>query len=206
MEKNSTAIIDKSYFRKLASRDHEEISKYLPYEYDDSTGTCLLSVWGDQYIIHLDEFKIECVTKTSHYPDGLFFLFIIFYLVHAKGNTIKEEWISEKDMPGGATFFRGPHKIPTHLIARQFNNDIKAFGERCVELGGVELDLADAAYRFEIVPCIPVAVLMWQGDEDFPPEAKILYDKTIMEYLTFDIIFSLAVEICARVGCVTSRE
>lgn len=60
--------------------------------------------------------------------------------------------------------------------------------------------MADAAYRFIVTPRIPVAVLYWKGDDEFPPEAKILYDRTITEHLTSDIIFALAVEICARIG------
>jgi hypothetical protein len=110
------------------------------------------------------------------------------------------EWISEKDLPGGPTFFRGPHEIPTHLISERFGNDIDAFKRKCAQLSGVPLDMADAAYRFDIVSNIPVAVLLWAGDDEFQPEAKVLYDRTISRHLTLDIIFSLAVEICARIG------
>jgi hypothetical protein len=60
--------------------------------------------------------------------------------------------------------------------------------------------MADAAYSFEITPRIPVAVQFWNGDDEFPPESKILFDKTITEHLTPDIIFCLAVEICLRIS------
>jgi hypothetical protein len=58
--------------------------------------------------------------------------------------------------------------------------------------------MADVAYRFDIVPRIPVGVLYWQGDEDFPAEAKILYDQTITAHLASDIVYALAVGICER--------
>jgi hypothetical protein len=45
-----------------------------------------------------------------------------------------------------------------------------------------------------------VAVLYWAGDDDFPPESKLLYDKTITEHLASDILFALAVEICKKIG------
>ena len=60
--------------------------------------------------------------------------------------------------------------------------------------------MADAAYRFSITAHIPVSVLYWIGDEEFPPEAKILYDRTITEHLSLDIVFALATEICTRIG------
>jgi hypothetical protein len=60
--------------------------------------------------------------------------------------------------------------------------------------------MADAAYGFSITEHLPAAVLYWKGDDDFPPEAKIIFDKTIATDLPLDIVFSLAVEICRRIG------
>jgi hypothetical protein len=60
--------------------------------------------------------------------------------------------------------------------------------------------MADAAFSFSITPDIPVAVLYWIGDEDFPAEVKILYDRSITELLSLDILFALAVGVCARIG------
>ena len=110
------------------------------------------------------------------------------------------EWISEKDLPGGPTFFRGPHLLPTNLISNRFGNDLQSFCERCKKLGGTQLQLADAAFSFIITKDIPVAVLYWIGDEEFPAEAKILYDKSIAEPLPLDIVFALAFEVCNRIG------
>ena len=63
--------------------------------------------------------------------------------------------------------------------------------------------MADAAYRFEITPRIPVAVLYWNGDDDLPAESKLLYDQTITEHLASDIVWALAVGICERLGGAT---
>ena len=49
-------------------------------------------------------------------------------------------------------------------------------------------------------PRIPVAVLLWEEDGDFPDESKILFDRSIAEHLALDIIFGLTVEICTRVA------
>jgi hypothetical protein len=49
-------------------------------------------------------------------------------------------------------------------------------------------------------PRIPVAVLLWDGDEDFSAESKVLFDRSIAEHLTLDIIFSLADIVCRRVA------
>jgi hypothetical protein len=135
-------------------------------------------------------------------PHEYFDLLAMYYLLSAKDTSLIGEWISEKDLPGGPTFFRGPHRIPTDLITGQFNNDLQEFKNRCEQLGGTPIDMADAAYCFSITPDIPVVVLYWIGDEDFPAEAKILYDRSVAELLSLDILFALAVGVCTRIGTV----
>ncbi len=70
----------------------------------------------------------------------------------------------------------------------------------CEQYGGTKLDLADAAFSFFITPKVPVAVLFWQGDPEFPTEAKLLYDTTIVRHLASDIIYALAVGMCEQLG------
>jgi hypothetical protein len=45
-----------------------------------------------------------------------------------------------------------------------------------------------------------VAVLLWQGDAEFPAEAKLLYDATIARHLASDIVYALAVGVCEQLG------
>jgi hypothetical protein len=206
MVNNTTSIVDRTYFDQLAKKDSKALCRQTPCKYDEENKKYTISVWGDDYNIYPHEFKIDCIKKGYWDPHEFFYLFIIYYLLNFKDVKIKNEWISEKDIPGGTTFFRGPHEIPTSIISKQYKNDINAFSERCIELGGDLLDLADSAYGFNIVPQIPIAVLYWEGDEDFFPEAKILYDKTMIDYLPSDILFSLAVEVCARIGNVSISQ
>ncbi len=200
MGNSSDTIVDKIHFENLAKCDPVDICRQPLCKYDDVNKKYSISVWGDDYNICPSEFKIERVQSENSDPNELFFLFIIYYLLNYKDIQITKEWISEKDIPGGVTFFRGPHEIPTDFISKKYKNNIKAFRKKCIELGGIEIDMADAAYKFDIVPQIPVVVLYWEGDDDFPAEAKILYDRTIINHLTLDIVFSLAVEVCARIG------
>ena len=195
-----TNSINKIHFQELAKQDPVDVCRRALCKYDDVKKFYTLSVWGDEYVIYPHKFKIECISKNHQSPHEYFYLFIIHYLLKSKDIEISKEWISEKDIPGGATFFRGPHEIPTHLIYKRYSNDIKEFRKRCEQLHGIPLDIADAAYSFKITSHIPVAVLYWEGDNEFSPEAKILYDKTITEHLASDIIYALAVEICTRIG------
>lgn len=195
-----TGIVDDIYFKELAEKGRLDICKRALCRYDDKKKCYVISVWGDEYELFPDERRIDLLNKTIQKPHDFFYLFIVYSLLKSKGTKAAGEWISEKDLPGGPTFFRGPHEMPTRLISQRFGNDIDAFKNRGLALHGITLDMGDAAFRFDIMPDIPVAVLYWAGDDEFPPEAKILYDKSISEKLTLDIVFALAVGICARIG------
>ncbi len=193
-------LIDKSYFLELASTSPDSICKRLPCTYNTAEGNYSISLWGDEYCIDPKKMTIYC-TATPDKPSHEYFpLFIIYYLLKTQPFTANNEWISENDIPGGSTFFRGPHLVPTNDMSERFGNDIDAFSDKCKKLGGTPLEMADASFSIEIAPQLHVAVLYWVGDEDFPAEAKILYDKTISDLFPLDIVFALAVEVCTRIG------
>lgn len=192
-------MIDSIHFDDLVKLDPLEVCKRTQCRYLPGEGYTL-AMWGENYRVAPQAATIHKIEPEPTPEHGYLGLFLLHYLLGTEAIELDAEWISEKEIPGGATFFRGPHELPTHLITKRFNNDLEAFGQRCEALHGSPLEMADAAFRFEIVPQVPVAALYWCGDEDFPPEAKLLFDKGIGRYLAADVVFALAVGICERLG------
>jgi len=192
--------IDKSYFTELTGQNPTDICRQALCDYDSENKFYTVRLWTNEYRVDPVQYTIAGVSDNFTAPHEYFYLFIIYYLLKAKNICMAGEWISDKDITGGSTFFRGPHNIPTDLICNRFHNDIEAFKKRCTQLQGTASDMADASFTFKIAPRIPVTVLYWQGDEDFPPEAKLLYDGSITKHLSLDIIFAMAVEVCSRIG------
>jgi hypothetical protein len=195
-----TELIDRVYFQELSEQNPMDVCRRALCSYDEINKFYTVSVWGERYKIYPHQFRIEYFNKGRERFHPYLDLFAVHYLLHAKEIEPANQWISEKDIPGGSTFFRGPHEIPTNLITVRFDSDIEGFNAKCEQLMGLPLLLADAAFAFKITPRIPVAVLYWAGDDEFPTESKILYDKTIAEQLASDIIYALAVGVCERVG------
>lgn len=198
-------LIDDRYFQELSEAPPNDICRNAGCKYNKDTKTYSMIVWGDKFIINPAEKTIKNVSDNFISHD-YFALFVIYYLLNAKETIMQNEWISEKDIPGGSTFFRGPHEIPTSWISEKFNNRLSDFKLVCEKTGGIELKKADAAFYFLITPRLPISLLFWDGDEDFPPEAKIMYDKSMIALLSLDIIFALAVAICDRIGKAESEK
>ncbi len=195
-----TNSIDTCHFQDLAGKDPEDVCRRALCSYDINEKSYTLTIWGEEYGIYPELSKVRRLRDDKPNINIFLSLFIVHYLLTSKAIPVSKEWISEKDIPGGVAFFRGPHAIPTHLIEKRYGDNIGAFRKTCEQLDGILLDMADKAYSFRIAPRIPAAVLLWKGDDEFPAESKILFDKTIGEHVALDIIFALTVEICTRVA------
>ena len=51
----------------------------------------------------------------------------------------------------------------------------------------------DASVKIFPFPRVPVVLLIWKHDEEFPARADILFDSTCSEHLPTDIIWSTAI-------------
>ena len=48
-------------------------------------------------------------------------------------------------------------------------------------MGAAKVNHGDAGYQFELLPGFFIQILIWQGDEEFPPNAQILYSDNFAE-------------------------
>lgn len=195
-----TTHVDPLFFAELAAAAPPDVCRRSLCRYDAGQQCYTLSVWGDAYAVYPHESRVDRLSHHMGPAHAYLDLFIVHYLLHAKAVDVSNQWISEKDIPGGAAFFRGPHEIPANLIARRYGNDIEGFISGCRRLQGVPLDMADAAFAFHAAPRIPVAVLYFVGDEEFTAESRLLFDRSITAHLAADIVYALAVDTCERLS------
>ena len=191
-----TDFLEENHFIDITPATAEALCQGKDCTYDPKKNIFTMQLWNSRFEIDCNQKQITA--RTPAQTHDYFVIFIIHYLrCTAVGETIGT-WISEKDFPGGVTFFRGPHQIPTNLISNRFGNNSDAFAMVCQKLGGQQLAMGDQAYAFDIAPGIKVALVYWLGDDEFPPEATLLYDQNLQHRYPLDVIFSLAVEICYR--------
>jgi hypothetical protein len=143
------------------------------------------------------------IVEISPKPDRLlteeFQILLIRYLVARNGGPIDHVDASEKDFPGGVTFFQGPHALQVRPIARRYGRDPEGFEARGRELGGVPAPYGDKAIRFEPFPQIPVTYVLWKADDEFPASVSVLFDRSITRWFELDMIFTLVWVLTERV-------
>ena len=101
--------------------------------------------------------------------------------------------IDFREVPDGGGFywsaFVSRAKKP---LLETFGQDLELYLKVAQSLGGEPQNLGDAAARFLAFPLVPVTHVLWGGDEEFPPEANILFDQTISQHLSTEDIAALA--------------
>ncbi|MEW6530951.1 MAG: DUF3786 domain-containing protein [Thermodesulfobacteriota bacterium] len=128
-----------------------------------------------------------------------FQILIIRYLVAPNGGPVDHVDASEKDFPGGVTFFQGPHALHVRPIVRRYGQDPDAFVARGRQLGGLPVAYGDKAMRFEPFPQIPVTYVLWKADDEFPASVSVLFDKSIARWFELDMIFTLVWVLTERI-------
>ena len=112
-------FIDPIHFQDLSAKDPADVCCRAACRYDRADRSYTLSVWDEEIVIFPHQQKIESAANgNDRYP--LLHLFAIHYLLGSKDAEPSGTWISEKEIPGGTTFFRGPHRIPTEVISKSF--------------------------------------------------------------------------------------
>lgn len=110
------------------------------------------------------------------------------------------QWIDYRSLQHGAVVGAHLAKSTTENLGSYFALDNDQRVARALRWGGKPIELADQGFVFKFFPRLPVALIHWAGDEEFPSYSKILYDISASNYmpthglaaLTEFLIFRLA--------------
>ncbi len=83
-------------------------------------------------------------------------------------------------------------------IAARFCADREGFKRVALRFGGRQVAYGDVAMELLPLPRVPVTVVFWREDEEFPARTYLLFDHTCEQHLPADILWSVAM-MCALV-------
>ncbi len=118
---------------------------------------------------------------------------LLHYLNGAMGDRIEGEWISYQEVPDGRFYLDA-------FVRRAKNPMVQVFGSRPEDMirlaeelyGASRLDHGDFSVVVRALPYVPVALILWSGDDEFPPEGNLLFDRSISDILSAEDIAWLA--------------
>lgn len=177
--------IDPSVVSRNASAIYDEANNY----YIVRSFCCNFIVKPEERIILNNSRQGEILLKKYPY---FFIHSCLRYLIHAKDIPLTGRLIKPANVKGGDLFFRGSHILPLDGLAKRYGEDRRSFLKKGDELCAEVLNYGDASVRLLPMPKIPVTLILWLQDEEFPARADLLFDSSCELQVPIDIIWSIA--------------
>lgn len=154
---------------------------------------------GCPYSFPTSSFTLICLDHpfTVTYPAGIvkyqgsdlepyFVLQIVMlnYLSRADGTPLSYEYIPYRNLQGGNAFYAAFHKTAIVPLVAAFGQEPEMLIKASGPFGGMPyLQNTGAGAILYLLPRVPLIYRVWPGDDEFPPQANILFDSSINHYL-----------------------
>ena len=107
--------------------------------------------------------------------------FLLRYLLESKAVAWQGGWKTFREMPWGEMYIKPYTGRVLTRAAFTFGTRIAAFRAACEKMGGIKLPHGDAGYQFNLIGDFGIQILVWEGDEEFPPNAQVIYTDNFAE-------------------------
>ncbi len=101
--------------------------------------------------------------------------FLLRWLLEGKSAIWNGTWKTFREMPWGELYIKPYTGRVLTRAAFTFGTRIDAFKAACEKMGAIALKHGDAGYQLELLPGFSMQIIVWEGDEEFPPNAQVVY-------------------------------
>ena len=162
-----------SYYTDLfAKADPQQIAQRLSFVRWDGTAFSL-TLLGKEYRITWPAGQVaDAGGKAPVLPVQTF---LLRCLLEAKDVPDAGDWKTFREMPWGELYIQPYTGRVLTRAAFTFGTRVAAFRAACEKLGAIPVNRGDAGYLFPFFGPYRMQLLVWEGDEEFPPNAQVLY-------------------------------
>ena len=147
----------------------------------DPQGNLRVEFLGREYMIDQTEWTVQRSDGAT--PAALIQSLLLTYLYKADGTPPIDRWLGFRELPDGLFYAQAFQSYTGAELVRSLNGDVASFVQASEKLQGEALAIGDAGYAYQVLPHLKLAVVMWAGDDEFPPQAQVLFQETAAHYL-----------------------
>ena len=107
--------------------------------------------------------------------------FLLRYLLESKDVSWSGQWKTFREMPWGEMYIKPYTGRVLTRAAFTFGTRVAAFKVAAEKMGAEAVKHGDAGYRFDLIGGYQMQILVWEGDDEFPPNAQVLYSDNFAE-------------------------
>jgi len=172
--------------QELAKKDVERQCQLAGAAYEltqSGQGLITLALIDKIYQIRYPEGEVTCRDNS---PDvGLMKKAILLrYLNNAKEASGEEKLIGFNELPSGSFYNPAFSQSVVKPFIDFFGKEPQKLKWTAKRLGGTEVPFGDAGVKIPFLPKVKISFIIWEGDDEFPPQGKILFNSHIASYLS----------------------
>lgn len=163
-------------FRLLDPRDALDRLKDISF----SGGEFTVKLLGREFAIAHPDYAIRALDGGA-IPPLPTQTFLLRYLLESRSVAWGGQWKTFREMPWGEMYIKPYTGRVLTRAAFTFGTRIGAFRAACEKMGAEPVPHGDAGFRFDFVGGYRMQILVWEGDDEFPPNAQVLYSDNFAE-------------------------
>ena len=101
--------------------------------------------------------------------------FLLRYLLECKEVAWGGQWKTFREMPWGELYIKPYTGRVLTRAAYTFSFKLDAFRKAAEKMGATAVKHGDAGFLFDLIGGYQMQIMIWAGDEEFPPNAQVLY-------------------------------
>lgn len=122
----------------------------------------------------------------------------LHYLVAAVPTKAPERLVSFEEIPEARGYAKPYRERVTGRLCGTVGRDRTTFRKAAEAIGGQSVGGGDLAMRFVVFPRLPVTVVWYAGDDEFPPGANVLFEDCVRDVLVVEDIVVTAERLVSR--------
>ncbi|UCD56889.1 MAG: DUF3786 domain-containing protein [Candidatus Hydrogenedentota bacterium] len=160
----------------LQERDPARVASHGLVEVDETGARIRVPFLAECYFVDVQSRKVFFENGSEVYP--FLSVLLLHYLAGVDETPLAGEWISFREFEGGDAYFGSFNDRTLIPLKKAFGHRPELLPPAAAPLAAEPLEFGDVGLRVPVFPKVPLAVVLWRGDSEFPPEANVLFDKT----------------------------
>ena len=109
---------------------------------------------------------------------------LLRYLNNAREVSGEEKLIGFNELPSGSFYNPAFSQSVVKPFINSFGKEPQKLKWAAKRLGGTEVPFGDVGMKISFLPKVKISFIIWEGDDEFPPQGKILFNSHIASYLS----------------------
>jgi len=135
-----------------------------------------VNLLGTEYAIAHPVYAIRaCGQADGQCPPRNVQTFLLRYLLEGRQVAWSGQWKTFREMPWGEMYIKPYTGRVLTRAAFTFGTRVDKFRAACEKMSATPLKHGDAGYQFGFIGNYAMQIMVWEGDEEFPPNAQVIY-------------------------------